>query len=146
MKVLLRDLMNIRIKRIAKKNDYTIGQMYIDGEYYCDTLEDKDRGLKQTDTADEISKKKVYGKTAIPTGAYNVELTYSPKFKRILPLIDNVRGFSGIRIHNGNTAADTEGCILVGRNTIVGMVTHSVETLNKLMDKLNGNKIKLTIE
>lgn len=136
--------MNIRIKRIAKKNDYTIGKMYIDGEYYCDTLEDKDRGLKQTDS--DISKKKVYGKTAIPTGTYNVELTYSPKFKRILPLIDNVRGFSGIRIHNGNTAADTEGCILVGRNTIVGMVTHSVETLNKLMDKLNGNEIKLTIE
>lgn len=136
--------MNIRIKRIAKKNDYTIGKMYIDGEYYCDTLEDKDRGLKQTDS--DISNKKVYGKTAIPTGTYNVELTYSPKFKRILPLIDNVRGFSGIRIHNGNTAADTEGCILVGRNTIVGMVTHSVETLNKLMDKLNGNEIKLTIE
>lgn len=136
--------MDIRIKRIAKKNDYTIGKMYIDGEYYCDTLEDKDRGLKQTDS--DISNKKVYGKTAIPTGTYNVELTYSPKFKRILPLIDNVRGFSGIRIHNGNTAADTEGCILVGRNTIVGMVTHSVETLNKLMDKLNGNEIKLTIE
>lgn len=138
--------MNILIKRIAKKDNYTIGKLYINGQYFCDTLEDKDRGLKQTDNIISIKAKKIFGKTAIPMGKYNVVLSYSPKFKKILPLVDNVKGFSGIRIHQGNTADDTEGCILVGKNNIVGMVTHSEDTLKALMKKLNVNdNITLTI-
>ena len=138
--------MKILIKRIAKKDNYTIGKLYIDGQYFCDTLEDKDRGLKQSDNILTIKAKKIFGKTAIPMGTYNVVLTYSPKFKKYLPLIENVKGFSGIRIHQGNTADDTEGCILVGMNKIVGMVCHSEETLKALLQKLNVNdKITLTI-
>ncbi|HCN52545.1 MAG TPA: hypothetical protein DIS88_01720 [Prevotella sp.] len=139
--------MKILIKRIAKKDNYTIGKLYINGQYFCDTLEDKDRGLKQSDNVITIKAKKIFGNTAIPSGTYNVILSYSPKFKKYLPLVENVKGFSGIRIHQGNTANDTEGCILVGKNNIVGMVTHSEDTLKALMQKLNVNdNITLTIE
>lgn len=138
--------MNILIKRIAKKDNYTIGKLYINGQYFCDTLEDKDRGLKQTDNIISIKAKKIFGKTAIPLGTYNVDITYSPKFKKYLPLVENVKGFNGIRIHSGNTPNDTDGCILVGKNTIVGMVTHSQDTLKALLQKLNVNdEITLTI-
>lgn len=114
--------MNITIKRIALKDTYTIGHMYIDDVYFCDTLEDVVRPKGE----------KVYGKTAIPYGTYEVKWTYSPRFKRYMPLIDNVPGFAGIRIHSGNTAKDTEGCILVGQNKEVGKVLNSRGIVNKL--------------
>ena len=114
--------MNITIKRIALKDTYTIGHMYIDYVYFCDTLEDVVRPKGE----------KVYGKTAIPYGTYEVKWTYSPRFKRYMPLIDNVPGFAGIRIHSGNTAKDTEGCILVGQNKEVGKVLNSKGIVNKL--------------
>lgn len=128
--------MEIRVKRIARKDSYTIGRLYIDDEYFCDTLEDKDRGLKQTDTLEQIKKVKVKDETAIPIGTYKVTLSYSPRFKKILPLIENVKGFDGIRIHSGNTNKDTSGCLLVGKNTKVGMVTSSRDTMKDLMFKL----------
>ena len=115
--------MNITIKRIALAATYTIGNLYIDGQYFCDTLEDKVRPFGEP---------KVYGKTAIPYGTYEVKWTYSPRFKRYMPLIDSVPGFSGIRIHAGNTEADTEGCILVGYNKQVGKVLNSKDTVSKL--------------
>lgn len=128
--------MEIKVKRIARKDSYTIGRLYIDDEYFCDTLEDKDRGLKQTDTLEQIKKVKVKDETAIPIGTYKVTLSYSPRFKKILPLIENVKGFDGIRIHSGNTNKDTSGCLLVGKNTKVGMVTSSRDTMKDLMLKL----------
>lgn len=128
--------MEIKVKRIARKDSYTIGRLYIDDEYFCDTLEDKDRGLKQTDTLEQIKKVKVKDETAIPIGTYKVTLSYSPRFKKILPLIENVKGFDGIRIHSGNTNKDTSGCLLVGKNTKVGMVTSSRDTMKDLMFKL----------
>lgn len=141
-------MIKLRIKRIAKQPNYTIGKLYIDDKYYCDTLEDTDRGLKQSDSLEQIKAKKVYGKTAIPTGEYYVNLTYSPKFKRILPVIQNVKGYEGIRIHSGNTADDTEGCILVGYNTVKGMVVKSKATLERLIKILlqGDDKIIITIE
>lgn len=139
--------MNLTVKRVAKKDTYTIGKLYVDSVYFCDTLEDKDRGLKQSDDLAYITKHKVYSETAIPTGTYNVSLNYSPKFKKILPLIENVKGFSGIRIHSGNTAQDSLGCILVGKNTVVGKVTNSRDTFNALFEKLqNQKKITITIK
>lgn len=132
--------MEIKVKRIARKDNYTIGHLYADGEYLCDTLEDKDRGLKDTDDLEHIKKVKVKGETAIPMGAYKVRLTYSPRFKKTLPLIENVKGFDGIRIHSGNTPKDTEGCLLVGKNTVVGMVTQSKDTLKELMTKMYSQK------
>lgn len=141
-------MIKILIKRIARKPNYTIGNLYINGKYYCDTLEDKDRGLKQTDSLVSIKANKIYGKTAIPTGEYYVNLTYSPKFKRILPVIQNVKGYEGIRIHSGNTADDTEGCILVGYNSVKGMVVKSKATLESILKILmqGDDKITITIE
>ena len=79
--------MRIVVKRTAKMNDYTIGNLYIDGQFFCNTLEDTDRGLSDSQSLLYIKAKKIFSKTAIPTGTYKVELTYSPRFKRILPLI-----------------------------------------------------------
>ena len=131
--------MEILVKRIAKKETYTIGKMYIDGKYFCDTLEDKDRGLSQSMTEEEIRKRKVYGLTAIPTGAYKVIVNYSERFGKRMPLLLDVKGYAGVRIHSGNTPADTLGCILVGRNTAKGMVTESRMTFLRLMETLKRN-------
>lgn len=142
--------MNITLNRIAKKSKYTIGKLYIDGEYFCDTIEDTDRGLTQTMTDTQIKSKKVYGQTAIPTGTYRIIISYSNKFKRQMPLLLNVPGFLGIRIHSGNTEKDTEGCLIVGKNKVVGKVIESKDTYNKLFSILcEANKkeaIKITIK
>ena len=137
--------MKLTLKRIAFKEKYTIGRLYIDGEYFCDTIEDKDRGLDDSMSVKEVLSKKIYGQTAIPTGHYEVEITYSPKYKRMMPEIKDVKGFSGIRIHSGNTAKDTLGCLIVGKNTVVGMVTDSRKTYYKLFEILKGQK-NITID
>lgn len=129
--------MELLVKRIFTNEEYTIGHLYIDGEYFCDTMEDTDRGLTNEMPLSEIKKKKVHGKTAIPTGEYKVSMTYSPRFKMILPLLLNVEGFNYIRIHAGNTAENTDGCLLVGLNKIKGRVIDSKKTLVELLDKLN---------
>lgn len=138
--------MMITLRRIAFRDTYTIGKLYIDGVYVCDTVEDKDRGLDDSMPEEEIKKKKVYGETAIPYGLYKVDITYSPKFKKMMPLVEGVKGFSGIRIHSGNTAKDSLGCIIVGKNKKVGMVLDSRVTFNKLMKMLDTKEnIWLTI-
>lgn len=129
--------MILTLRRIAFKESYTIGKLYVDGNYFSNTVEDKDRGLDDSMTVDEIKKKKVYGETAIPYGTYKVSITYSPKFKKNLPLVEGVKGFEGIRIHSGNTAKDSLGCIIVGKNKKVGMVLDSRATMEKLMKVLN---------
>ena len=130
--------MEILIQRRYKKEAYTIGKMLINGEYFCDTLEDKDRGLSQSMQLSQIKKLKVYGKTAIPTGEYSVKMTLSPHFNRVLPLVENVKGFDGIRIHNGQNADHSLGCILVGKNKIKGGLIDSRLTIDKLVMLLNG--------
>lgn len=139
--------MIITLRRIAMKDTYTIGKLYIDGVYFCETVEDKDRGLDDSMEESTIKSRKVYGETAIPLGTYKVEITYSPKFKKNLPLLYNVKGFEGIRIHSGNTAKDSLGCIIVGKNKKVGMVLDSRSTMTKLMKILTNTKenIWLTI-
>lgn len=117
--------MKIDIWRKYRKNGYTIGKLSINGKSICDTLEDTDRGLTQDMSADAIKAKKVYGKTAIPTGTYEVTMSYSNRFKKVMPLLLDVKGFEGIRIHSGNIPEDTEGCILCGKNTEVGKVLNS---------------------
>lgn len=142
--------MNIILNRIAKKAKYTIGKLYINDKYFCDTLEDTDRGLTQSMTEQQIGSKKVYGETAIPTGTYRIIISYSNKFKKQMPLLLNVPGFAGIRIHSGNTEKDSLGCILVGKNKAVGKVLESRDTYNKLFSILyEANKketIKITIK
>lgn len=125
--------MLIEIKRLYKKADYTIGKMYIDDEYFCDTLEDTDRGLTQVMTLAEIKEVKEYGCTAIPTGRYPIAYTYSPRFKKHLPLLLNVPAFEGVRIHSGNTHKDTDGCILLGENKAVGKVLNSRKTMDEFL-------------
>ena len=117
--------MKIRLERKYKKEKYTIGNLYVDGVFFCNTLEDVDRGLDESATALEIAEKKVYGETAIPTGTYKVVLDiYSPKFGKkdyyknfcggYLPRLLNVKGFNGILIHRGVDQTHTAGCLLVG--------------------------------
>lgn len=121
--------MNIKVQRKWKKEKYTVGEMYINGEYLCNTLEDTERVLnKPTD--------KIPGETAIPKGKYRVNLTYSDKFKIYLPLLENVPYFTAIRIHQGNTPNDSMGCILVGKNTKPGWLSESRATLRLLLDKI----------
>lgn len=132
--------MKLELIRIANRPTYCIGKLYIDGEYFCDVIEDTDRGLDNSMSVDEILKKKIKGETAIPTGHYSIEITYSPKYKRMMPLLIGVKGYSGVRIHSGNTSKDTEGCLLVGKNTKVGMVTDSRNTYQRLFAKLQNAK------
>ena len=143
-------IMNILLKRIAKKETYTIGKLYIDDVYFCDTIEDKDRGLNQDMPINDIKKKKVYGETAIPTGTYSLVIDYSSRFKRRMAHILNVPGYEGIRIHTGNTAKDSLGCIIVGKNKVVGKVVESKVTYDKLFPLLEEaykeGKINITIQ
>lgn len=96
----------IKLKRTDYKETYTVGRLYINNNYFCDTLEDRCRDLSK--------EKKIYSQTAIPKGVYKLVISYSPRFKRLLPLLLNVPFFEGIRIHAGNSSKDTSGCILVG--------------------------------
>lgn len=137
--------MKLTLVRIANRPTYCIGKLYIDGVYFCDTIEDTDRGLDDSMSVKEVLGRKIKGQTAIPTGTYTVDITYSPKYKRMMPLLLNVKGYSGIRIHSGNTSKDTEGCLLVGKNTKVGMVTDSRNTYQKLYAKMYNQK-DITIE
>ena len=141
--------MKLTLRRIAKKDTYTVGKLYIDGVYFCDTIEDKDRGLYQKQDIQELRKIKVPSKTAIPTGIYKISLSIvSPKFsaKKIyqeickgkVPRLLNVPGYEGVLIHIGNTAEDSAGCILVGQNKVVGKVINSTETFRKLYNKIKG--------
>lgn len=153
--------MEINLKRIARKTGYTIGRMYVDGNYVCDTLEDRDRGLTSKMSIAQICGVKVKGETAIPTGKYLVDMkTVSPRFggrkqyafcKGRLPRLVGVSGFDGVLIHCGNTAKDTEGCILVGQNKEVGKVLNSTATFAMLYPylqnaALRGERIYITIE
>ena len=142
--------MELRLERKYRNNNYCIDKLYIDGKYFSDALEDPDRGLTDTMSLEEIKKIKIKGNTCIPYGTYNVTITYSPRFKRNLPLINNVKGFEGIRVHNGNTPQDSSGCVLLGFNKIKGQVIDSKVTVNKFIDivqeALNkGEKVTITI-
>lgn len=139
--------MELTLKRLHKNPTYTIGKLYVDGVYFCDTVEDTDRGMTQQMSNSYNEARKVYGKTAIPVGRYRVVLSYSNKFKKSLPLLNDVMCFSGIRIHSGNTAEDSLGCIIVGENKIKGGVVNSRATMERLMAKLREQKeIYITIE
>lgn len=138
--------MEIDLERIYKGIDYTIGKLYINGSYLCDTLEDKVRILNSYED-------KVYGETAIPIGRYKVILSYSNHFKRILPEILNVEFFRGVRIHEGNDKDNTEGCVLVGecRNVEEGYIYNSKKAMKKLMGILqtatdNNEEIYINIK
>lgn len=122
--------MKLTLNRIALRQTYTIGKLYIDGKYFCDTLEDTVRDTNKSGKFDN-GEKKVKGKTAIPYGTYEIKWTYSPRFKKYTPQLMNVPSFEGIRIHSGNSSGHTEGCLLLGENKKVGMVLNSRATIAK---------------
>ena len=144
--------MKLELKRRFKGPNYTIGSLFINGVYECDTIEDVDRGLTDSMSVDEIKAKKIYGRTAIPTGTYKIDLnTVSPKFKDKswakfcggkLPRLLDVKGYEGVLIHVGNKAEDTLGCILVGDNKIKGQVINSTATFQELYGELLKAKVK----
>ena len=126
--------MKIKVDRIYKGESYTIGRMYLNEEYFCDTLEDAIRPVK------------IPNETAIPAGTYKVEVTYSPRFKRNLPLLVDVPNYTGIRIHNGSNKDHTSGCILVGFNTAKGKLTDSRKISDQLTNLLKSLSEPIEIE
>jgi hypothetical protein len=123
--------MTLELRRRTKTPDYTIGDLYIGDTLFCQTMEDTDRGLMFQMPLQEILSTKVYGITAIPLGVYEIVFNYSAKFKQELPLLLNVPGFTGIRIHSGNSAVDSLGCILPGKE-LGNKVVESRVTCKKL--------------
>lgn len=141
--------MKLYVYRRALKETYTIGTLYVNGDKFCDTLEDKDRGLEQSMSISKLKKLKIYGKTAIPTGTYDVKIYYWPKYRKNYPWLQNVPAYDGILIHSGTTADNSLGCILVGNNNAVGKLTDdgSTRKLTKLIDDaINRNEsVEITI-
>lgn len=141
--------MELSVARFQKTEKSSIGRFGINSQPFCYSLEDKDRGLAKDQDITLIQKTKQYGVTAIPKGKYEVVITYSERFKKYLPLLLNVPGFGGVRIHPGNTDVDTEGCILVGENYSKDFVGSSRLAFARLMVKLKlveqTEKIYITI-
>lgn len=143
--------MKLTLQRIHNGVNYTIGKLSIEGKYFCDTLEDAIRPLPVVCPSTPKSKpctcsEKEYSKTAIPAGTYSVTLKLSPRFKRVLPYLHDVPHFLGILIHSGNTAEDSAGCILVGKNSAKGRLTNSRATSDALNKLLASATEAITIE
>ena len=155
--------MELTLKRIALRSEYTIGKLYVDGEYVCDTIEDTVRDLDK-DGKFANGEVKIPGKTAIPYGRYEITMkvkspkysnfskySWAKKYDGYLPRLLNVSHFDGVLMHVGNSALDSEGCIIVGENKVVGKVINSVNTFRRLMDeylipaKKRNEKIVITI-
>lgn len=144
--------MKVLVKRIYTCAAYTISHVYIDGLYVCDALEDTDRMLDQSMSESDILDIKIKGKTAIPTGKYKMLMNIqSPKFSKYtyykktcngyLPRLNYVKGFTGILWHCGNTAKDTDGCLLLGYNKEKGKVLNSRQAFEKVY-----NMLKLAVD
>lgn len=134
--------MELILKRENFTNESTIGSLTIDGNFECYILEDKDRGLTDAMPLGEIVATKVYGKTAIPYGRYEIDWTMSARFKTMMPILLKVKGYEGIRIHKGNTSIDTLGCLICGTKKATNKVTESTSATNKLYVKIAEAKIK----
>lgn len=145
--------MELVVDRKWKKQSYTISNLFIDGKWFCNVLEDTDRNLDDSMSAEKIKELKKPSITAIPRGTYEITLDVtSPRFSKVsfykevcngkLPRLLNVKGFEGILIHAGNTDKDSEGCLLVGVNLEKGKVLNSRETFKKLYKLLKDRRIK----
>ena len=137
------------VRKFFNEN-YTIGKLMIDGERFCDTLEDRVRDLKDYDHDGKFDNK-VYGQTAIPCGTYQVIVSYSPKFDKRLPELLSVPGFTNIRIHSLTNAKQTDGCIGIGENKQKGRLQNGPYYQNILVDRIdeainNGEKCYITVK
>ena len=122
--------MKLRLERNKRSSCFTEGKLYLNGKYFCDTIEDRVRPIGE----------KVLGQTAIPEGCYELVVNKSARFKKLMPLLLDVPNFKGIRIHSGNTADDSEGCILVGVKVGDGVIGQSRQTFRTLMEELDKRK------
>jgi len=145
--------MELLLKRLIKTDNSTIGELSINGVFECYMLEDVDRGLHKDMSLEEIKAIKIYSRTAIPTGRYQVIVTYSNKFKQFMPLILNVPGYDGIRIHNGKeltTSLDTDGCPLPGliikKDAVLQSKVAYKTLFKKIMKVFKSEKIFITIQ
>ena len=130
-------IMELLLVRTEKLKALTFGELFINGVFFCYTLEDTDRNLKSEQDIKIIEKIKIKHSTAIPTGKFKVIISYSNRFKQLLPLLLNVKGFLGIRIHSGNIAEHSSGCVLVGSIKYKNSIGNSRVTMKKLLTKLN---------
>lgn len=140
--------MELRVERLWPRENYTVGRLYVNNEFFSNTLEDKIIDKNKNGIFDN-GEKKVYEESAIPYGKYKVIYNWSPKFGRNLPRLLDVPHFEGILIHSGNTARDSAGCILVGKNTSKGMLSESRYTsdkLNEIIDAAQKRGEEITIE
>jgi len=142
--------MELQLKREIFTEQSTIGTLTINGEFECFILEDKDRGLSDALSLEQILKVKVYGKTCIPYGRYEIDWTMSARFKKMMPILLNVKGWSGIRIHRGNSELDSLGCLLCGTRKKSNMITESTLATKNLYAKIEaakkqGQRIFITI-
>lgn len=151
--------MKLTIKRTITRNSYTLGKLYIDGVYFCDTLEDKDRGLTQNMSVEQIKSIKVPGETAIPKGTYKVTLDMvSPKFSKYpfymqtcegkLPRLIDVKGYEGVLIHVADGPKRdslVQGCIGIGNLSSEEYLMNGKKVFIELYNKLKGNNIELEI-
>lgn len=140
--------MELLLERKYLKSNYTIGNLFINGKFYCNIIEDKIIDFNKNGTFD-CGELKISGHTAIPYGEYEIKVTYSPKFKRKLPLLLNVKHFEGIRIHRGNTEKDSSGCLIPGENSKRGMVLNSTRyelELTNLIEMANKRGEKVIIK
>ena len=159
--------MKLKLRRIARREEYTIGHLLMkdkqNGEWVklCDTLEDKDRGLDQSMSEANIARLKVKGKTAIPTGTYEIVMdVVSPKFLKKpqykafcggkIPRFKYVKGFRGVCMHSGVDQDSTEGCPIVGENKVIGKVVNSWATFKRIYPLLqraanNGERIMIDV-
>ena len=128
--------MKLKVVRETKNDVCTIGSLFINDVFFCYTLEDKDRGLKQSDSLLFIQAKKIFGLTAIPSGFYKLTVNQSPKFKRMLPRILDIKGFDGVLMHRGNSADHSLGCILVGYQKGDNAIFDSTKAENDLVNLL----------
>ena len=133
--------MELRLRRLYQKEKYTIGPLYVNGKYYCDVLEDPVRDLNQDGDLLDEGEGKIPGNTAIPYGTYDIILSMSPKFGRVLPLLLNVKHFTGIRIHTGTKS---DGCLVIGENTVPGKVIngkkYEQELIQLMLDAIYNNE------
>lgn len=134
--------MKLTLKRGKSSDKSTIGELFVDGKFECYILEDVVREKPGV----PVSEWKIKGKTAIPVGRYDVAITMSPKYGRMMPLLVNVPGYEGIRIHSGNVAEDTEGCLLTGKTKGIDSVGGSRDAFQSLFDKLKNAKGPISIE
>jgi len=141
--------MELVMNRTTRTARSTISELTVNGNFECFVLEDRDRGLTQGMTLSELMALKVKTRTAIPSGRYEIVVSFSDRFQKMLPLLLDVPAFAGIRIHPGNTDNDTEGCLLPGKTKAQDMVGSSRAAFTVLFDKIKDaiqrEKIFITI-